>query len=665
MCGICGIWGNVEREAVNAMVGAMHHRGPDDAGTFFDSGVGLGMTRLAIIDTSSGGHQPMQTPDGLITIVYNGELYNFRELRESLEPQGYRFRSNSDTEVMLRMYEHYGDDFLLRLRGMFAVALYDKRRGPGKERLLLARDQMGIKPLLYARAGGRLIFASEMKALLAGGLIDREIDPESLRLLLTYGSISQPRTILRGVKMLPAAHRLIVSGQDEKLEQYWSLGLDRRPGLRAAAYREQVEELRRVLQESVRLQMVSDVPLGAFLSGGVDSSLLVALMAREITSERVKTFSIGFESEGNDIDETDEANTAANFIGTDNTRVVVTGKQVRDRIEAIAGALDQPSVDGVNSYFVSQAARSAVTVAISGTGGDEMFAGYPWFALMAQREPSLTSSSWKTLARATLAPLVRASIFDEADGRIQQWRYTTDFRTRYTNATAYNIFDAGRARSLFARKLRPSAGVGRSVFYDLPFPEELSGGSVIDRVTSISLRSYTTNQLLRDIDAVSMAHSLEVRVPYLDPVVADTALSLPDEAKLQAPDRYTSQFTPSYRESGTKRILLDVAKSYLPAGFDLKPKRGFAMPFAAWLKGPLHEVVADALSDQSVRRRAWFDPAAVAKVREDFAMERIGWPQPWLLMILEIWCREVLDQSPFRANHLQQNDQPSDKQLIA
>src|SRR6185295_5495145 len=224
--------------------------------------------------------------------------------------------------------------------------------------------------------------------------------------------------------------------------------------------------------------------------------------------------------------------------------------------------------DGVNSYFVSQAARRAVTVAISGTGGDELFAGYPWFALMANRETSLQGPAWKMLARATLAPVVRAALFDESNGRIQHWRHTSDFRTRYTKATAYNIFGGDGARSVLAGELRATARVGRSPYYDLPFPEEMPNGSIIDRVTSVSLRSYTTNQLLRDIDAVSMAHSLEVRVPYLDPFVADTALSLPDEAKLQTPDMYTPQFTPSYRDSGTKRILLDVAKPYLPAGYD-------------------------------------------------------------------------------------------------
>ena len=405
MCGICGVWGGEGREAVGAMVGAMRHRGPDDSGAFDDRRAALGMTRLAIIDTSAGGHQPMQTPDGNITLVYNGELYNFREERRLLEARGCEFRSTSDTEVVLRMYEHYGDDFLKRMRGMFALALYDRRRGPGRERLLLARDQMGIKPLLYARRGGRLVFASEVKALLASGLIEPEVDPVSLRLLLSYGSVYQPRTILRGVRMLLPAHRLIVEGGGERVERYWSLGLDRREGLRLRPYEELVEEMASVLEESVRLQMVSDVPLGAFLSGGVDSSLLVALMARQVTGHRVKTFSVGFEGEGRDIDETDDAERTARHIGTDHTRVIVSGEDVRERIRHIAYGLDQPTVDGVNSYFVSMAARRAVTVAISGTGGDELFAGYPWFALMALDETERRSvPAWKAIARAALAP---------------------------------------------------------------------------------------------------------------------------------------------------------------------------------------------------------------------------------------------------------------------
>src|SRR5947209_1495008 len=381
MCGICGVWGEVDLESVEAMVSAMHHRGPDDRGVYQSSNITLGMTRLSIIDLSPSGHQPMSNDGGMIWVVYNGEVYNFQSERAQLEAKGYQFRSTSDTEVVLRLYEYYGDDFLLRLRGMFALAIYDARRGPGHERLLLARDQLGIKPLLFARAKGRLIFASELKAILASGLIEAEIDPDALRLLLTYGSIYQPRTIVRGVEMLLPAHRLIIENGQERIERYWSLATDRRADLRTKTYEELVEEVAATLAEAVRLQMVSDVPLGAFLSGGVDSSLLVAMMTR-LAGNRIKTFSVGFEAEGAEIDESTDAERMALYLGTEHSTVLVRGAEVRDRIEHIAYGLDQPSVDGVNSYFVSLAARRAVTVAVSGTGGDELFAGYPWFINM-------------------------------------------------------------------------------------------------------------------------------------------------------------------------------------------------------------------------------------------------------------------------------------------
>jgi asparagine synthase (glutamine-hydrolysing) len=629
------------------MVGAMHHRGPDDSGVYSDGQVTLGMTRLAIIDTSSGGHQPMQTPDETISIVYNGELYNFREQRTDLEAHGYQFQSSSDTEVVLRMYEHYGDDFLLRMRGMFAVCVYDKRGGPGRERLLLARDQMGIKPLLYARGKGCFVFASEIKALVASGLIEAEVDPVALRLLLTYGSVYQPHTILKGVKMLLPAHRLIVERGRERIERYWALGVDRRAGLRNLPYEEQVRQLSDAMAESVRLQMISDVPLGAFLSGGLDSALLVALMARQVTGKRVKTFSVGFESEGRGMDETADAERTARFIGTDHTRVVVRGEDVRDRIRHIAYGLDQPSVDGVNSYFVSLAARQAVTVAISGTGGDELFAGYPWFRQTVIEAQRWQGQPWRGFARAAVAPAVRMTFFDELPpgrvrNRVEQLRYTTDFRTRYVGT--YNIFGSEGAARLLAPPLRPQAGAGRSAYYDLGATDELSHGSAIERVTALCLRGYTTNQLLRDIDAVSMAHSLEVRVPYLDPVVADIALSLPDLAKMGASGPGGSPELMSYRESGTKRILLDVARPLLPEGYDLLPKRGFGMPFDNWLRGPLNEVLHEALSDERVRHRGLLDPIEVATVKNKFVEGWPNWSRPWVLMMLELWLQEVVDR---------------------
>jgi asparagine synthase (glutamine-hydrolysing) len=648
MCGICGIWGGNGKDAVSAMVAALHHRGPDDRGVLADTGAVLGMTRLAIIDTSAGGHQPMVSPDGQMAIVYNGELYNFREERSLLEKRGHSFRSTSDTEVVLRMYEHYGDDFLTRLRGMFALAVYDKRRGPGHERLLLARDQMGIKPLLYARVGDRLIFASEIKALLASGLVAPEVDPVALRLLLTHGAIVQPRTILRGVQMLLPAHRLVIEGGgSERVERYWSLGVDRNPGLRARPYGEQVEEVASALEESVRLQMVSDVPLGAFLSGGVDSSLLVALMAKQVSDHRVRTFSVGFDAEGWDIDETDDAERTARHLGTDHSRVVVRSEDIRDRISQIAYGLDQPTVDGVNSYFVSMAARRGVTVAISGTGGDELFAGYPWFGQMAFDEMRRQSAPWKSLAKSLLASVARQRMLDSlvpkrGGYRFGRLRDNSSFLARYYATNP--IFESPWTARLLSPGLRDAAQAGRSAHYDLSPIDELSGGSVLERVTGVCLRGYTTNQLLRDIDAASMAHSLEVRVPFLDPVVADLALSLPDNAKMTAPPDSWSEQTRSYREAGTKRVLLDVAKDFLPPGFDTKVKRGFGMPFNSWLKGSLREIFFETLSEQTVNARGLLNAPLVSAVKDQFLAGTIEWPQPWLLMMIELWSREVLDR---------------------
>jgi len=621
----------------------MHHRGPDDSGVLEDERVTLGMTRLAIIDVSHAGHQPMTSPDDQIAIVYNGELYNFREERVLLEKLGYTFRSTSDTEVVLRMYEHYGDDFLLRMRGMFALAIHDRRHG----RLLLARDQLGIKPLLYTTVRNQLIFASEIKALLASGLVEPEIDPVALRLLLTHGAIIQPHTILRGVKMLLPAHRLIVTaGQEPRVERYWSLGLDR-SDLRAQSYEEQIDAVRHALEESVRSQMVSDVPLGAFLSGGLDSSLLVALMAKHTSGERLKTFSVGFEAEGEHIDETDHAQTTAQFLGTDHSRVVVRGEDVRDRIEQIAYALDQPTVDGVNSYFVSAAARQRVTVAISGTGGDELFAGYPWFEQMAFEETRRRAAPLKSAAKSLLTSLARQHVLDSlvplrGGYRFGTWRDDAGFLVRYYAANP--MFEAPWTARLLARDVRSAAQAGRSPHHDLSAIDELLNGSVIERVTALCVRGYTANQLLRDIDAASMAHSLEVRVPFLDPVIADLALSLPDGAKLGGDPRASSDSPRSYREAGTKRILLDVAKDLLPRGFDMRPKTGFSMPFKSWLKGPLRDVLLDTLSETAVRNRGLLDAQAVAGVRDQFLSGATDWPQPWLLMMIELWSRSISRQ---------------------
>jgi len=624
------------------MIGAMEHRGPDDSGAFTDEQASLGATRLAILDLSAAGHQPMHNQGRTIWIVYNGEIYNYAEERATLERKGHRFVSKTDTEVVLRLYEEYGDDLVSRLRGMFAFAIYDKRRGRGSERLLLARDHFGIKPLVYSTAGGGIVFASEIKSMLASGLVSDEVEPSALRSLLTLGSIYQPDSILKDAKVLPPAHRLVAEHGRIRIERFWSLDPQRRADVAGRPYEELVELVGEAVAESVRLQLVSDVPLGAFLSGGTDSSLIVALMAQTSGSE-VKTFSVGFEAEGSAIDESEDAARTASLLGTDHTRVLVDGGEVRNRISHIARSLDQPSVDGVNSYFVSLAARQGVTVSLSGTGGDELFAGYPWFLTMIREERERTRLV--RLGRAALAMLARQRAFDPLingalGARIERARAAGGFLARY--ARTYFIFLPTTASQLVAAPLRSHSQAGRAMSYSLSPTDELSRSSTIARVSALCLRGYTGNQLLRDIDAVSMAHSLEVRVPFLDPVLTDLALALPDETKVGA-WAADSDFG-TYRETGAKRILIDAARRVLPTELELQKKRGFGMPFESWLDGPLRDVLDDALSDRSVRARGLLDPAAVAAVRDGFGAGTWSWAHVWVLLMLELWCREVLDR---------------------
>jgi len=634
------------------MVAAMYHRGPDDNGTYFDEKISLGMTRLAILDVSHAGHQPMTTADQLVWIVYNGETYNFKSERSILESKGHEFTSGSDTEVILKMYFEYGDDLLKRLRGMFALAIYDKRRGPGKERLLLARDQFGIKPLLYANVGNKLIFASEIKTLLASGLIEPEIDPVGLRLLLTFGSVCQPHTIIKGVKMLLPAHKMVIEDGNARTEKYWSLDVNRRPGLRDASYPELVDEVAAVLEESVRLQMVSDVPIGAFLSGGIDSSLMVAMMS-QASNKRMKTFSVGFGGEGADIDESKEAAITAKHIGTDHSRVLVSENDVRDNIERFAFGLDQPSADGINTYFVSMAARKGVTVAISGNGGDELFAGYPWFIFMQREFERKNANTVYSRLRSTVSSVFRQRIFDHllpgpGGHLVDRLRNSGGFLSRY-GSNSWQLFGARDTARLITKPLRDNANVGRSLHLDLKEIDEIPHGSTIERVSALSLRGYNNNQLLHDSDTVSMIHSLELRVPFLDPIVADTALSLPDDAKVRIEGELDFGHEYSYRDTGAKRILLDIGRKMLPEDFDKKPKRGFGMPFESWLRGELRDVYLDTLSESQVRKRGILDVFEVTRMKEEFEAGNLAALKIWMLMILELWCREVLDK-PFTAH---------------
>ncbi len=623
------------------MKNALHHRGPDDSGHYSDEKVSLGFARLAIIDLSPHAHQPLFSAGRDIIIVYNGELYNYQSERKILEARGHTFTSTSDTEVVLRLYEEYGDEFLKRLRGMFALAIYDRRGGRGHERLLLARDPLGIKPLLYSRLSGAVVFASEIKALLASGLVARELDANALRLLLTFGSVQQPATIIKNVAMLPPGHVLVATSGDEfTIKPYWHLREAYDSTIAGLDYQEQVQYLKSALEESVRLHLIGDRPTGAFLSGGVDSSLLVAIMSK-LSSRKVSTFSVGFSDEEPTLDESGDAARTANFIGTDHSHVVVTADQVRDRFSHVVSALDQPSVDGVNSYFVSQAASSKVTVALSGTGSDELFAGYPWFLDMLHfNENRLRRYSAYLLSKAFAfgedlkGTIFRAKARDSA--LLRSLRRQSDFLSRF--ASNYLIFGAQGTATILAPRFARKVIEERD---DLIPNDLLAERSTVSRVSGLCLGGYLRNQLLRDIDAASMAHSLEVRVPYLDIRVVSAALSLPDDSKISRFTEHAARFG-SYAETGTKRILFDVGKGLLPQWLETAPKRGFSMPIGTWLRRSLKTFMRDVLSVDSIRASGIFNVEETQRVLDGFLAGSAHWTRPWLLLMVECWAREVL-----------------------
>jgi asparagine synthase (glutamine-hydrolysing) len=602
MCGICGTIGVRNSDAVARMIRAMRHRGPDGQGQHDTENSSIGMARLAIQDVSAKSDQPMANDAGDIWIVYNGELYNAPGERAHLEARGHRFRSTGDSEVVLRLYQEYGDAFLPRLRGIFALAIIDLRAGPGRERTLLARDPMGVKPLLVARTDGGFVFASEMKAMLESGLVERRVNPGAVRSLLLRGSVYQPATIIRGVEMLPPAFALIHEKGQIRTGRFWRFATDRRPEVRGMAYGEQVEAMRELLRDTVAAQLISDVPVGAFLSGGVDSAALVALMASE-AGDRVKTFSVGFDNELSDVDETQDAGRIAEHLGTDHHRVVVDGAEIADNFDAVVTALDQPSVDGLNSYLVSRAAADHVKVAISGTGGDDLFMGYPWHASILAEPP-------------------------ETDDFLDAYQsYNRQFHTTFADSDVGHLL----APALRGALHEPAAQA-------LQVMDELASADPVDRMTVLTLRGYTSNQLLRDIDAMSMAHSLEVRVPYLDVDMVDFALSLPVEARIAKPVP-DDPMVNSYRASGIKRILIDAARPMLPKGFDTVPKRGFGMPFGPWVMGPLRDLAMNAFDERAAAEQGVLNKRIMPLLSEYFEDGKLSGWHVWLLMVLQRWLQ--------------------------
>lgn len=634
MCGIAGILSSrpAPVDAVERMVDRMRHRGPDDAGISAPlANVAVGSARLSIIDLSPAGHQPMASENGGVWIVFNGEVYDFRALRAELERSGHRFRSRTDTEVVLHAYEEWGADCVRHLRGMFAFAVVDGRAaGPGGNglKVLLARDPLGIKPLYYAAGGGALIFASEVRALLAAGLVPRRISPEGLAAYLLWGSTAEPQTLVDRVWSLPPGHRLVVWVADGTLEsrmdRYWRMTNGVRP-VRDGVRTDAVADLRALLQDTVDAHLVADVPVGVFLSGGADSTAVAALAAA--THAGVETVTVSFPDEPT-FSEAALARATAGRLGTRHHEVALTGPEMLARFEDAVGALDQPSMDGINTYFVSWGARQAgLTVALSGLGGDELFGGYSTFAWVPRLEAAAAAAARAPLLARPAARMLRrlaGGVRPDTVAKLADLLARSDGMA-HPYAVARALFPPGRLGAL----LSGAGQAPRGPWVDR-FVHEASGAVTLGpfgRVCALELGNYLVNTLLRDTDCMSMAHSLEVRVPFVDREVVEFVTSLPEAWRAGR---------------GPKALLLEAVGDLLPPEVVRGRKRTFTLPWARWLRGPLAAKVAQGIEDIPGPLREILDPGAVRAVWKEFLAGRTGWARPWALYVLNAWVRREL-----------------------
>ncbi len=571
MCGISGVVHTdpgrpVDRESFRRMTATLTHNGPDADGYLFGDGVALGHRRLSIIDVG-GGDQPIYNEDHTRAVVFNGEIYNFRELRAELTARGHRFRTASDTEVIVHAWEQYGDDCVSRLRGMFALALWD---GPAR-RLLLARDRLGKKPLYYAHDGERLVFASELKALIADPSMKRTVDPEAVDDYLAFGAVPAPRTIYQGIAQLPPAHYLLWEDGRIRLAEYWDVRFDVGP---ERSERDYLEEFAALLAEAVRLRMISDVPLGAFLSGGVDSSAVVMAMAGESTRP-VLTTSVAFRESG--FNEAPYAQQVAQAFHTDHREIVVAPRAA-EILPTLVWHLDEPFADSsaLPTYYLSRAARERVTVALSGDGGDETFGGYAWRYGLNMLEHRVRRRLPAWLRHGLLGPL--ASAWPKADRlpRPLRWKFflrnlsLSPERAYFHDMSLFTPADKAR---LLSPEFRTTLGEHDPFAAFARHFERVAGLDHLSRITYVDLKTYLPNDILVKVDRMAMAHSLEVRSPLLDHKVVEFAASVPAGFK--------------FRGTTSKYLVKRYLERSLPASLVHRPKQGFSIPLARWLRSDL------------------------------------------------------------------------------
>jgi asparagine synthase (glutamine-hydrolysing) len=622
MCGIAavvspGLDPAAREQAVRRMVQRQELRGPDDQGFATSGTATLGMCRLAIFDPANG-HQPMVTADGRFTLVFNGAIYNHRELRAELEAAGDVFRTHCDTEVLLAAFARHGAACLTRLRGMFAFVIWDAR----EQTLFAARDPLGIKPLYHARLReGGLIIASELNALLAGGLVPREIDPASVGEYLAWFGVPAPRTIYRGISNLPPGHALSLDAHGTvRSHAWWHLPPPVQHGRVAPNYQAFIHGLRHQLDDTIRAHRLADVPVGAFLSGGVDSTAVVGLMTR-LGGARLKTFSLVFDEAG--YSEQASARLAARELGTEHYEDLLTGARVAGDLPRLIRTMDQPTGDGINTYYVSHLARAAgVTAALSGLGGDELFGGYPSFRVLPRLQRVLPA--WRTLP-----PGVR-------DRVTRFLRTREDTRSRKLADFLAHARDLHELASLQrrvlpevqrltllspdARRLAVRLGPNHPMLDDFAF--ELAGADTFQILSAWELRTYMADTLLRDSDVFSMANSLELRVPFVDRTLLEWLW----------PQRAWFKYDPKVM----KRALAEATADVVPAAIRNRPKQGFTLPFARWMRAELRPFLDETFAPHSLAACPWLDGPAAAGMWRDYlaGSDNRAWSRVWTLAML-------------------------------
>jgi asparagine synthase (glutamine-hydrolysing) len=627
MCGIVGIVRGddapVDRGLLGRMCEAIRHRGPDEDGFYFKGSTGLAMRRLAIIDLK-GGQQPIHNEGRTAWIVFNGEIYNYLELREKLEKLGHKFYTNCDTEAIVHAYDRYGADCPKHLRGMFAFAIWDE----SKEELFLARDRVGKKPLLYAEVGGGLVFGSEFSALLLHPDISREIEPDALHYYLSYMYVPAPLTAYRAIRKLEPGHSLRWSRNgDIRVERYWQPDFSHKLKIDEEEAGERALE---ILREAVRVRLMSEVPLGAFLSGGVDSSAVVALMSQE-SSAPVKTFSIGFEEQ--DFSELHHARRVAEHVGAEHHEFIVRPNAM-EVLPTLVEHYGEPYADSsaLPTYYVSRETRRHVTVALNGDGGDECFAGYQRYAAMRLAEkyhrlPGILRESFIERGFELLPssgglrdPVARAKRFMRAASLPKLERYL-----RWMS-----VFDREAKRELYSDEFaRETLGQRETQFLE-PWFAKADGAGIVDAALLTDTMTYLPGDLLVKVDIASMAVSLEARSPFLDHHVIEFAASLPEKLKLKG--------------LTTKYILKRVLKRLLPAENLERPKMGFGVPIGHWFRGELQGYLRETLLSEKSMRRGLFKPAAVKRMIEQHTNRTRSYDhQLWTLLMLELWFERFID----------------------